>query len=132
VYIYIFFNYFYFLIEKKTFPTTIPQPKSVPIKYLLFSVNADFFFKMSCPKYRNGEGIMVYTIRAKDGGIPKTMGPREEGGEHLGLTFGSTPVQRTYKIRHLKGPPPPRHGTFHHVKKPLTTDADPNSVILEK
>jgi hypothetical protein len=77
---------------------------------------------MSCPQ----------CLRAKDGGIPKTMGPGEEGGEHPGLTFGSTPVQRTYKIRHLKGPAPPKAWNIPSCKKPLTTDADPNSVILEK
>ncbi len=44
IYIYILFIYL-FLHILKTFPTTIPQPKSVPIKYLLFSVKADFFSK---------------------------------------------------------------------------------------
>jgi hypothetical protein len=62
--------------------------------------------------------IRCILLRAKDGGVPKTMGPREEGGEHLGLTFGST-LCKGPRRSGTSRVPPPRHGTFHHVKSLL-------------
>ncbi len=125
----VYYLFIYLFIKIKTFPTTIPQPKSVPTKYLLFSVNADFFQNElpTMPEWWRYYGVYHKGQRWQNS---QNDGPRRRRWRAPGPHIWIHSCAKDLEDQAPQGSP--KAWNIPSCKKPLTTDADPNSGILEK